>query len=133
MSPVTSLSSPPPKTLPVLESPSVPTVVLPLSVRLIVLIPLAVQLAQLTEPRLEDLKSTGVYIQTVESSSPADKAGLIEGDKILEVNGVEVTDTTHFKYELYKYKVGETIEIKYERNGSSSKTKVTLGSNSKSA
>ena len=76
---------------------------------------------------------TGVYIQTVESSSPADKAGLIEGDKILEVNGVEVTDTTHFKYELYKYKVGETIEIKYERNGSSSKTKVTLGSNSKSA
>ena len=56
-----------------------------------------------------------------------------DNNLVIEVNGVEVTDTTHFKYELYKYKVGETIEIKYERNGSSSKTKVTLGSNSKSA
>ncbi len=76
---------------------------------------------------------TGVYIQSVEKSSPADKAGLIAGDKILEVNGAEVSDTTHFKYELYKYKIGETIEIKYERNGVSQKTKVTLGSNGKSA
>lgn len=76
---------------------------------------------------------TGVYVQTVENNSPASKAGLMAGDKILEVAGVEVSDTTHFKYELYKHKIGEVIEVKYERNGVSQKTKVTLGSNSKSA
>lgn len=74
---------------------------------------------------------TGVYIQNVESNSPADKAGLMQGDKIVEINGVEVEDTTHFKYELYKCKAGDTITIKYERNGSTKTTKATLAKNAK--
>ena len=73
----------------------------------------------------------GVYIQSVENNSPADKAGLMAGDKIVAINGVEVEDTTHFKYELYKCKIGDVITIKYERNGSTQTTKATLAKNVK--
>lgn len=71
---------------------------------------------------------TGIYLRAVESGSPADKAGLKEGDIITKVNGKEVETTAYLKYELYKYKVGDEIEITYKRNNKETTTKVTLGS-----
>jgi serine protease Do len=71
---------------------------------------------------------TGIYLKAVESGSPADKAGLKEGDIITKVNGKEVETTAYLKYELYKYKVGDEIEITYKRNNKEATTKVTLGS-----
>jgi len=72
---------------------------------------------------------TGVYVQTVEKDSAADKAGIKVGDNIKKVNGVEVSDTSHFKYELYKYEIGKTITITIERDGATKDLSVTLQSN----
>ncbi len=71
----------------------------------------------------------GIYIEYVEENSAADKAGLQKGDKILEVNGVEVSNSSYFKHELYKYDVGNQVTIKVERNGKEKEVKVILGSN----
>ncbi len=72
---------------------------------------------------------TGVYVQTVEKDGAADKAGIKVGDNIKKVNGVEVSDTSHFKYELYKYEIGQTISITIERDGATKDLSVTLQSN----
>lgn len=72
--------------------------------------------------------STAIVIQNVESKSPADKAGLKSGDKIIKVNDTKVTSSSYFKYELYKYKPGDKITITYERNNKEYTAKVTLGS-----
>lgn len=72
---------------------------------------------------------TGVFVQTIESGSAAEKAGMKVGDNIVKVNGVSVSDTSHFKYELYKYEIGSTITITVERDGSTKDLSVTLQSN----
>ena len=59
----------------------------------------------------------GIIIDSVEEGSSASKAGLKKGDKITKVNGNAVSDISHFKYELYKYNVGDKIKITIERNG----------------
>jgi hypothetical protein len=38
---------------------------------------------------------TGIYITHVEPNSPADKAGLHQHDKLLQVNGIDFTMVTH--------------------------------------
>ena len=73
-------------------------------------------------------ESEGVFIEYVEKKSAADKAGLQSGDKILKVNGTEITSSSFFKYELYKYKIGEKIKITIERNGKEKTVEVILGS-----
>lgn len=71
---------------------------------------------------------TGVYIESIEKDSPAQKVGLEQGDKITKVDDNEVTSSAYFKYLLYKHNVGDTIKITYERNGKESTVQVTLGS-----
>jgi serine protease Do len=72
---------------------------------------------------------TGVFVQTVEKDSPADKAGFKVGDNIKKVNGVDVADVSHFKYELYKCEIGKKITMTIERDGSLKELSVTLVSN----
>ena len=72
----------------------------------------------------------GVVIYGVEKSSPADKAGLKKGDIIISLGGEHIESLAEFRYELYKHSVGETVEVKYLRDGKESKTDVTLGENS---
>lgn len=73
----------------------------------------------------EDIENGVVVINTVENS-PAKNAGLKKGDIILGINETEVTDSAHFRYLLYKYEVGDTIEITYYRNNKVEKTTVKL-------
>lgn len=54
-------------------------------------------------------------VQTV-SGSPAEKAGLKVGDKILSVGGVDI-DTVSRLSEQTKARAGEQVEIVYERGG----------------
>lgn len=75
----------------------------------------------------------GVYVESVEEDSPADKGGLKPGDKILEVQGKKISSTTFFKHELYKYEIGDTIKIKVERDGKEKELKIKLGSSSPKA
>lgn len=68
----------------------------------------------------------GVVVIDVEKDSPAGAAGLQKNDVILKINDIEIEDTTHLKYILYKYSVGDTVKLEYERDGKSNTVEVKL-------
>ncbi len=70
--------------------------------------------------------TNGSVVLKVEDNTPADKAGLKVGDVILKINNDKITDTAHFRYCLYKYSVGDTIKITYNRNGKENTVNVKL-------
>ncbi len=84
-------------------------------------------------PTFRDPEASGVYVENVAKGSPASKGGLQKGDKILKVNGKEVENSSFFKFELYKYEIGEEIEITIERDGKEKTLTITLGSTGTSA
>ena len=68
----------------------------------------------------------GAVLSLVENGKPADKAGLKVGDVIIELDGKKVEDVSHFKYRLYKYKIGDKIKVKYYRNNKIEETTIEL-------
>lgn len=68
----------------------------------------------------------GAVLSYVEEKKPADKAGLKAGDVIVEIDGEKVDDVSHFKYVLYKHKVGDTVKIKYYRENKLLETTIVL-------
>lgn len=73
----------------------------------------------------EDINE-GVVILNVQDNLPASKSGLAKGDIILEINDTKVKDSAHFKYLLYKYKIGDSVKIKYFRNNKIEETTMIL-------
>lgn len=71
----------------------------------------------------------GVLISEIVEDSPADKAGLRDGDIIIGINDTKVSSVASLRYELYKYKIGDTITVKYLRNGKEKDAKLTLVAN----
>jgi len=70
---------------------------------------------------------SGVYVDTIEEKSPADKAGIKKGDIITHIDGKEIKSVAYFKYLLYKYEVGDTVPFTVVRNGKNKTIKITLG------
>ncbi len=68
----------------------------------------------------------GVVVIDVEDGSPASVAGFQKDDVILKIDDVEIEDNTHLRYILYKYSIGDTIEIEYERDGELKTVEVKL-------
>ena len=68
----------------------------------------------------------GVVVINVSDDYPAKKAGLQKGDIILSINETEITDAVHFKYLLYKYNIGDKVQIKYYRDNKILETTMTL-------
>jgi serine protease Do len=68
----------------------------------------------------------GVVIEAVEDDNPAANAGLLRGDIIVEINGTKTKDLAHFRFNLYKQKVGDTITIKYYRGEELKEVEVLL-------
>ena len=68
----------------------------------------------------------GVVVIDVEKDSPAGIVGLQKDDVILKINDIEIEDSTHLKYVLYKYSVGDTIKLEYERDGKTNTVEVKL-------
>ncbi len=60
---------------------------------------------------------SGVFVASVEKGSAAEKAKLQFGDIITEINGKEISNSAYLRYELYKYKVGDTIKLTIIRDG----------------
>ena len=58
----------------------------------------------------------GVIVIDIEKDSPASKDGMKSGDIITEINGKQVKNVAYLRYELYKYKIGETIKVKVLRD-----------------
>ena len=66
-------------------------------------------------------KITGIYLDdeaktvTIERNSPAEKAGLKANDKIIKVNGVEITNDTNKIISAIQEKEEENIQIEVQR------------------
>ena len=67
----------------------------------------------------------GVLISEIVEDSPADK----DGDIIIGINDTKDSSVASLRYELYKYKIGDTITVKYLRNGKEKDAKLTLVAN----
>jgi S1-C subfamily serine protease len=70
---------------------------------------------------------TGVLVADVGSGTPAADAGLQQGDIIVKMNGQKVTSDVDLFTLLRKDKVGDTVALTIDRNGTSSTVNVTLG------
>ena len=71
----------------------------------------------------------GIAVITVESGSPAEKAGLKKGDIVVKINDEDTGSLAEFRYELYKYEPGEKITLSFYRNSKLQTATVTLGKN----
>ena len=68
----------------------------------------------------------GVYIRTVASFSPAEKAGLQAGDIMIAIDDQPILTYDEMTAIKDTHKVGDTITIKFIRNGSTKTTQLTL-------
>ncbi len=75
-----------------------------------------------------ETNSSVIYIEYVQRGSAADKAGIEKGDKILKIDNESISSTAQFRYQLYKYNVGDKITLTIERNEKEKKLNVTLSS-----
>jgi serine protease Do len=90
---------------------------------------LGVMIQDVTPALAEEFKlkdSTGALVSEVTPKSPAEKAGLNEGDVILEFNGKKVTDSRHMKLEAASTHPGETVPVKVLREGTNKTLEVTV-------
>ncbi|MBT9160190.1 MAG: putative serine protease HtrA [Dehalococcoidia bacterium] len=60
-------------------------------------------------------RTRGVLVVRLVEDSPADKAGMREGDVITHFEGEEVTEATQLIKALWRYKVGDRVEIIFWR------------------
>ncbi len=67
----------------------------------------------------------GVVIISVEEGSPS-ASKLQEGDIITKINNTKISNVAFLRYELYKHKVGDTIDVTYIRNGKEAKATIKL-------
>lgn len=91
---------------------------------------LGVSIVQVTESLAGQLDlpvDYGVGIQSVEAGSPADEAGLQEGDVIVGVEGQEIRTTGDLFSVLSDHRAGDVVTVEYYRGGDKSETEVTLG------
>lgn len=69
----------------------------------------------------------GIVVRSVTQGSPADKAGLKEGDKLISVDGQTVQKRTELRSLMSKAKVGQTLRLIVEREGQKEELSLTLG------
>lgn len=68
----------------------------------------------------------GMYVTQVEPGSAADKAGILEGDILISLDGKETRTMDGLTTLLYNYSAGDTVELYLYRNGTTGTISVTL-------
>lgn len=68
----------------------------------------------------------GVVVASVENGSSAYEAGLKKGDIVTKINDSEISSSAEFRYNLYKYNVGDTIKLVINRSGETLELNVKL-------
>lgn len=71
-------------------------------------------------------EGAGVRLAGVSPGSPAEKAGLREGDVIVEFNGKPVADVKGYSDLLYACRPGDAINVAFERDGKRTSASATL-------
>ena len=72
---------------------------------------------------------SGVLITSVVEDSPAEKAGLKAGDVVLSVDGKDIDGPGDLRRAIRKHDPEESIEIEFQRDGSSRTVTATLAKN----
>jgi S1-C subfamily serine protease len=72
-----------------------------------------------------DDEAGGALVASVTKDGPADKAGIKDGDLIVEVAGTAVRNMTAYTAEMRKQKAGHPVEFIIVRKGERIKVKVT--------
>ena len=67
--------------------------------------------------RVDDSIKSGVVVNSVESGSDAEAAGLKRNDIIIKVDDTSVKGSAHLKYLLYKHNIGDSVKLTIVRNG----------------
>ena len=71
----------------------------------------------------------GVKINSITEGSGAKKAGLKEGDIITGINKTTITSPEQLSEIIGQLKIGDEVDVTYNRAGKSQKVKATLGKN----
>lgn len=79
------------------------------------------------QPDSDQSKNDGVIIEDIVEGSPAQKAGLQKGDKIISLNGQMTNTFPDLTSEINRHKAGESIDIKFQRGGKEQSIAVILG------
>lgn len=91
-----------------------------------------VNLSDLSTEQVSEIVKTpssvtqGVVINNVQSSTPADQAGLKKYDVITKIDDTDVSTGLELQSELYKHKVGDTVKITYYRQDKKNTVSVKL-------
>lgn len=59
---------------------------------------------------------SGVILIQVSKDTPADKAGLLNGDIIIGIDDIKIENMSTLKKTLYNYKIGDSAKLKVVRN-----------------
>jgi thiol-disulfide isomerase/thioredoxin len=73
-----------------------------------------------------EAQSPGVRLGHVVRGSPAEKAGLREGDRVLRVGGISVAHGSEVVHVVSGLSVGDAVELAFARAGKEQTTRVTL-------
>jgi len=76
-----------------------------------------------------DTQGNGAMVLAVEAGSPADEAGLLEGDVITRIDEEQVTSASEVVSAVQSKASGDTIAITYTRDGEERTAEATLTSN----
>jgi S1-C subfamily serine protease len=86
------------------------------------------QPVRLAEAIANQLKqSTGLMVIDLEAGGPADKGGLLQGDTLVGVGGVAVTDIEALQSALGPETVGKPVNVKVVRGGEVKEVSVVVG------
>ncbi|MEA3361681.1 MAG: DegQ family serine endoprotease [Thermodesulfobacteriota bacterium] len=69
----------------------------------------------------------GILIAQVMEDSPAEKAGLTQGDVVLQLDGEKVDKVSKFRNKIAMIRPGTTVELLVLRDGKKKKIKATIG------
>ena len=69
----------------------------------------------------------GAYVTKVAAGSPAETAGIQQGDMITQIDGVPLDATHSYLNTLFTHKAGDQITVGISRNGKDMQVQVTLG------
>jgi len=71
-------------------------------------------------------KASGALVNGVAKASPADRAGIRQGDVIVSFNGVEVKDSSHLQRVVAESSIGKPSKVTVFRDGKSLDLTITL-------